>query len=213
MTDRTMVLGLVLAGGEGRRMGGRDKGLLPLGNRPMVAHVLERLMPQVACACISANRHPAAYAELGVPVWGDAPAWQGMGPLAALASLQARHAPASPGAALCRGAWVQLAPCDTPEFPSTLVARLAAAWEKDPSLEVAYPCTEAGPQPAMLLATWAALASVAEYLEEGGRSLRGWIARRHSIAVDCEDLAAGFVNANTPEALLRLEQKWKESHA
>ncbi|MFW6380343.1 MAG: NTP transferase domain-containing protein, partial [Halorhodospira sp.] len=84
---------MVLAGGTGRRMGGCDKGLVPLDGRPLVAHVLERLAPQVAAVRINANRHLDHYAALGVPVDGDHHPGQ-LGPLAGMASALAHAATA-----------------------------------------------------------------------------------------------------------------------
>ena len=65
------ITGVILAGGQGRRMGGADKGLQELCGRPMAAHVLERLAPQVGAVLISANRNLERYAELGCPVLPD----------------------------------------------------------------------------------------------------------------------------------------------
>jgi molybdopterin-guanine dinucleotide biosynthesis protein A len=118
------VTGLVLAGGRGRRLGGADKGLLALHGRPLVVHVRDRLSPQVQALLISANRHAADYAALGVPVLGDAaaglpPAADGQprGPLAGmLAGL--RHAPTP---------WLACVPTDAPALPADLVQRLAQA--------------------------------------------------------------------------------------
>ena len=69
---RCDVTGIVLAGGMGRRMGGIDKGLVELGGKPMVAHVLARLVPQVGRVLINANQNPDRYALLGFPVVADA---------------------------------------------------------------------------------------------------------------------------------------------
>ena len=195
----TQVLGLLLAGGEGRRMGGLDKGQLLLQGRPLAQHVLQRLQPQVQQLLISANRHLPEYAALGAPVQTDAPAWQGMGPLAALATLAGQ---AAPGPA---PDYLQLVPCDTPHLPADLVAQLLQRLQQDPSLELVYPSTKEGVQPACLLAQWSIVASVPGYLTQGGRSLRGWIATRKAAVVPFA-AAADFANANDPQTLARLEQ-------
>src|SRR5690606_31281849 len=70
MSER-QITGVILAGGRARRMGGRDKGLLPLAGRPMVEYVLEALRPQVDAVLISANRHQAEYGRYGHPVVTD----------------------------------------------------------------------------------------------------------------------------------------------
>src|SRR5581483_1360528 len=69
---RPGVTGVVLAGGRGTRMGGADKGLVELHGRPLAAHALDRLRPQVDALLISANRNHDRYAALGAPVIADA---------------------------------------------------------------------------------------------------------------------------------------------
>jgi len=92
------ITALVLAGGRGSRMGGVDKGLTPLQGKPLVAHIIERLEPQVAHVLINANRNAERYADFGKPVLADADPAAYAGPLAGmLAGLQActtpRHQP------------------------------------------------------------------------------------------------------------------------
>lgn len=65
------VTGVILAGGQSRRMGGGDKGLLDLAGRPMLAHVIDRLAPQVGRTIINANGDPARFATFGLPVVAD----------------------------------------------------------------------------------------------------------------------------------------------
>lgn len=69
---RSAVTGLILAGGQGSRMGGVDKGLEPLQGRPLIEHAIARLAPQVGTILISANRNADRYAQYGFPVVGDA---------------------------------------------------------------------------------------------------------------------------------------------
>src|SRR5262245_15276018 len=111
--DPPRVTGLVLAGGQGRRMGGVDKGLEPLRGRPMVEWVLERLGPQVAEIVVNANQHLAEYARFGHRVVSDEVGGFA-GPLAGLhAGLKAASHP-----------FVVTVPCDSPFLPSDLVSRL-----------------------------------------------------------------------------------------
>ncbi|MEO8718593.1 MAG: NTP transferase domain-containing protein, partial [Burkholderiales bacterium] len=97
------VSGIVLAGGQGRRMGGVDKGLVALHGRPMVSWVLERLAPQVAEIVINANQNLDAYGGLGHRVVADEVGGFA-GPLAGL------HA----GLGAVRGALAVTVPCDSP---------------------------------------------------------------------------------------------------
>ena len=109
-------LGVVLAGGLSRRMGGGDKGLLPLGGRPVLAHVIERLRPQCAAMVLNGNGDPARFAAFGLPVVADGEPGH-PGPLAGvLAGLD--------WAAAAGFGWVVTAPGDCPFLPADLVARL-----------------------------------------------------------------------------------------
>src|SRR5438477_11707836 len=105
MTDKQThgITGLVLAGGQGRRMGSVDKGLVLLQGRPLVRHVLERFSPQVDEILINANRNIAAYEALGHPVIRDRVEGYA-GPLAGLHAglMHARHPLAA------------TVPCDSP---------------------------------------------------------------------------------------------------
>ena len=116
-----LIAGLVLAGGRATRLGGGDKPLRLLGGRPMLARVLERLLPQVEQIAISANGDPARFAAFGLPVLpDDGPAGRA-GPLAGILSgLQwARREAAFEKLLTVAG--------DTPFFPTDLAARLNAA--------------------------------------------------------------------------------------
>ncbi|HEX9448013.1 MAG TPA: molybdenum cofactor guanylyltransferase MobA [Dongiaceae bacterium] len=114
------VLGVVLAGGLARRMGGGDKGLHLLGDRPVLAHVLERLRPQVSAVILNAQGDPARFAAFGCPVVADSVPGH-PGPLAGiLAGLDwaAEQRPAI--------GWVVTVPGDSPFLPRDLVGELAA---------------------------------------------------------------------------------------
>src|SRR5437879_5449530 len=107
------VTGVVLAGGQGSRMGGVDKGLQPFRGSSLVAHVIERLAPQVDELLINANRNPAEYARFGHRVVADE--IEGFaGPLAGFER----------GLAHAGGALVVTVPCDSPFLPTDLVRRL-----------------------------------------------------------------------------------------
>ncbi len=113
MDSQTCITGVVLAGGQGRRMGGVDKGLVALAGQSLVSHVLARIAPQVAQVMINANRHQNEYAALGYPVISDVVPGSA-GPLAGFhAALRAASTPL-----------VLMVPCDTPALPATLVNAL-----------------------------------------------------------------------------------------
>lgn len=108
------VMGVILAGGGGRRMGGADKALLRLAGVPLVAHAADRLAPQVEALALSANGDPARFAFTGLPVLADS---LSQGPLSGV--LAALDWAAEQGA----DAVVSVA-VDTPFFPCDLVPRL-----------------------------------------------------------------------------------------
>jgi molybdenum cofactor guanylyltransferase len=117
------VAGVILAGGLSRRMGGGDKCLRPIGGRPILAHIIERVRPQVAALVLNANGDAARFAPFGLPVAGDVV--EGFaGPLAGvLTGMEwARH-----NAPACK--WLASFASDAPFVPRDLVARLLAAVE------------------------------------------------------------------------------------
>ncbi|HSD34653.1 MAG TPA: molybdenum cofactor guanylyltransferase MobA [Alphaproteobacteria bacterium] len=120
-SDAARVAGVLLAGGLSRRMGGGDKTLKPLSGRPVLAHVIDRVRPQVAALALNANGDPARFAEYGLPVVADTV--EGFaGPLAGvLAGLDW----AARAASECR--WLLSAPTDAPFLPKDLAERLVAA--------------------------------------------------------------------------------------
>jgi molybdopterin-guanine dinucleotide biosynthesis protein A len=121
-----MIAGVILAGGQGRRMGGADKALMPLFGRPLIAHAIERITPQVNRLAISANGDPARFQAFGLPVLPD-PLPDFPGPLAGILAGLRWAAQAVPGAR-----WLLSIPCDAPFLPHDLAKRLmqAAATEE-----------------------------------------------------------------------------------
>ncbi|WP_170372303.1 molybdenum cofactor guanylyltransferase MobA [Ruegeria arenilitoris] len=112
-------LGVILAGGLATRMGGGDKGFLQLGGQSLLAHVIDRLAPQVAGLALNANGDPARFADLGLPVLPDSIAGYA-GPLAGV--LAGLDWAAGQGADC-----IVTAAADTPFFPRDLVERLTRA--------------------------------------------------------------------------------------
>lgn len=189
--DTHDITGLVLAGGQGSRLGGVDKGLQPWRGRPLVVHALERLKPQVGTLAISANRHLDRYQALGVAVWSDPASLPGyQGPLAGvLAGLQ--H---------CETPWLLTVPCDCPRFPADLVSQLAVALDTGTDLAIAS--TASGLEPAFCLMRRELEPALVDYLARGQRKLEGWSAPLRRVVVRFDDPAA-FFNINTPGDLTR----------
>ena len=169
------VTGLVLAGGQGSRMGGVDKGLAPFRGRPLVAHVIERLAPQVDEILVNANRNPGDYARFGHRVIADEiPGFAG--PLAGFER----------GLAHARGELVATVPCDSPFLPADLVARLRAALERA-GAELAVAKTGAQPHPVFCLMRRDVHASLAQFLASGQRKIDKWYAALAVVEVAFDD--------------------------
>ena len=183
------VTGIVLAGGQGRRMGGVDKGLQLLRGKPMVAWVLERLAPQVDELIINANQNLDAYRKLGHPVVSDAISGFA-GPLAGLqAGLKAASHPL-----------VVTAPCDSPFLPPDLVSRLCSSL-KDNDLAVAKTGDQA--HPVFCLLKKSLYENLDAFLRDGGRKIDAWYGKLRHVEVPFDDEAEAFRNINTPEELQR----------
>jgi molybdopterin-guanine dinucleotide biosynthesis protein A len=189
MTQGHDITGVVLAGGQGRRMGTVDKGLVLLRGRPMVQHVLERLAPQVGEILINANQHVAEYAALGHPVIPDAIGGFA-GPLAGL-HVALTHA-AHPT--------VATVPCDSPFLPADLVSRLCAALDAG-AAELAVARTFDQPHPVFALVRKRVLPHLTRFLEGGGRKIDAWYATLATVEVAFDDEADAFRNINTADEL------------
>ena len=186
------VTGLVFAGGLARRMQGRDKGLLPLHGRQLVAHVLDRMVPQADAILINVNNPPDAYAAFGHRIIADVIPGHA-GPLAGLhAGLLAAATPL-----------VATVPCDAPRLPADLVARLHAALMASAApAAVAFAADRL--QPTFMLCRREVRADLERYLAGGGRKIHTWISDIGALAVPFAD-ASAFANINTPEELADLE--------
>ncbi len=192
------ITGLILAGGRGSRMGGVDKGLQNHHGIPLALHALLRLQPQVGELMINANRNLGAYEALGAPVWPDVlPDYPG--PLAGLLA----------GLERCETPYLVTVPCDTPNFPADLVARLAQALQAE-GADIAMAATledgQARTQPVFCLLRTELMEDLVAYLQAGERKIDRWTAR-HRVAVVPFDDAAAFFNANTVAELQQLQTR------
>ena len=187
------ITGVILAGGEARRMGGRDKGLVEVAGRPMIEYVLESLRPQVSSVLINANRNDEFYARYGVPVIADALSGFN-GPLAGMAS----------GMRVADTPMIITVPCDSPFVPGDLVTRLAGA-KQDASAEIAVADNGERMQPVFALLDTSLLGSVEGFLARGERKIDRWFAEHRCTSVDFSDRPETFINVNTPEEVTRVE--------
>ena len=190
----SLVTGVILAGGQGRRMGGVDKGLKVLHGKPMVAWVLERFAPQVKEVLINANQNLERYAALGHRVIPDEIAGYA-GPLAGL------HR----GLTEAAYALVATVPCDSPFLPSDLIQRLRGAIYNTES-DVAVAKTADQPHPVFCLCRKSVLPGLTKFLAGGGRKIDAWYASLKVVEVAFDDNPGAFSNINTEEELLALER-------
>jgi molybdopterin-guanine dinucleotide biosynthesis protein A len=194
-------LGVVLAGGLARRMGGGDKARLRIGGRTIIERVLARLKPQCAALILNANGDPARFADTGLAVVPDSvPDFAG--PLAGiLAGLDwaAREAPDV--------ADIVSVPGDCPFLPEDLVARLSAARTREAA---PLACTRSGEWRHPVVGLWpvALRGDLRQALvAEGMRKIEAWTAR-HGVAVaDWPAVPVDpFFNINTPDDAAEAER-------
>lgn len=192
------IFGAILAGGQGRRMGGADKALLPLAGRALAAHVADRLAPQVEDLAISANGDPARLAFLGLPVIADA---ESRGPLSGVLAALDRAAPLGATA-------VVTAAVDTPFLPGDLVPWLCLAAEGSAGGSaggVALARSGGNDHPTFGLWPVGLRAELAAFLASGAKaSIRAFADAHGAARADFPD-DGSFMNVNTPEDLARAE--------
>lgn len=198
---RVEVVGLLLAGGQSRRMGGGDKNLQLLGGLPILERIIDRARPQVSRLVLNANGDPARFARFGLPVVPDVV--EGFaGPLAGvLTGLEwaAVNAPEAP--------WVASFASDAPFFPKDLVAQLLAAVAGN---KADMACATSGGQAHPVFALWPVRLAAelrAAVIDEELRKVYAWTGRYRLAHVDfpCAPVDP-FFNLNRPEDLAQAER-------
>ena len=198
--DPSRIAGLILAGGQSRRMGGGDKCLLSLGGRPILARIIERVRPQLGPLVLNANGDPARFAQFGLPVVADAvPDY--VGPLAGVLTgmLWTRE-----NAPQCD--WIVTAAGDAPFVPADLVELMLDAVHGTVA-DMAVAASGGRDHPVFGL--WPV--RLAEELrtalvDEGVRKVDMWTDRYRVVRADWPDVPVDpFFNLNTPEDFARAE--------
>ncbi len=174
---------------------GAEKAFVLLDGRPLIAHAIERLRPQVGALAISANGDPQRFASFALPVLADAVMDRDAGPLAGIAAGLAFAA--EEGRAL-----VATAPCDAPCAPRDFVQRLVAAMTAE-GATVALAESPAGLEPLFGLWDVELLPTVRDFLSRGGRSPRDFVIAQGGARARFarHDGAEPFVNLNSPAEL------------
>lgn len=195
------VVGIILAGGEGRRMGYQNKGLLPLAGKPMITHVIEKISTQVDRIYISANDDLTQYRAFNLPVIKDEASWSNQGPLAGIASVLRQ---------LSEDDIIQVVSCDGPMIPDNLVATLSAARiASDSEIKVVYPETGERGHYLYLQGQVKDLQEIEKVLAQKDFRIRALLAKLNAKAVLFTDEDA-FLNCNSPEDIERLEEFMNE---
>jgi molybdopterin-guanine dinucleotide biosynthesis protein A len=166
-------------------MGGVDKGLIKLNDKPLVAHVIDAIQPQVGAILINANRNQARYATFGYPVIADS-LFDYQGPLAGfITAMQAIETED-----------MLTLPCDGPMLPSDLVERLYQA-RQTAEAEIAVAHDGKRLQPVYALIPKRLADSLQSYLDGGDRKIDLWYERHRVAHADFSDIPRTFINVNT----------------
>ena len=180
------ITALILAGGKGRRLGGKDKGLVEYQGKILIQHVLDKITPQVDSVLINANRNQNEYKNLGYDVISDDLS-DFQGPLAGFAiAMKSSNTD-----------YIITMPCDGPHLPDDYVSRLVESNKDKDSIVVAYDGERL--QPVHALIPISLLDSLIEFLESGDRKIDRWYTKHNMIKADFSDKPEVFFNVNTEE--------------
>ena len=204
--DKQAIAGVILAGGQGRRLGGVDKASSLLDGRPLIDHVIPRVQPQVSSLIINASGDPDRFARHGFPVVPDVV--EGFaGPLAGILTGMnwiSEHRP--------EVAWLASFAVDTPFLPLNLVATLAEALVREGG-DIA--CARSGDRTHPVVALWPVRLITdlrSALIDEDIRKIDRWTARHNTIHVDFSSVSIGeesydpFFNINRPDDLIEAER-------
>ena len=194
------IVGVVLAGGLARRMGGGDKCLKRVGGKAILDHVIERLTPQVGPIVLNANGDPARFAAHRLPVAADVvPGFAG--PLAGVLTGMEWAAANAPGCG-----WIVTVAGDAPFVPADLVARLVAAVE---SQQAEMACVTSNGRDNPVTGLWPVRLAAdlrRAVVEDGIHKVDTWTARYRLARADfAAEPFDPFFNVNTPDDLAMAE--------
>ncbi|MGG4609280.1 molybdenum cofactor guanylyltransferase MobA [Providencia sp. Me31A] len=195
MSFRQSITGVILAGGRGSRMGGQDKGLVPLLKKPLYQYILARLSPQVGQVIINANRNQARYSESHLTVISDLNN-DFSGPLAGMQAAL-HHA---------KTEWLLFVPCDVPNFPLNLAEKMFR--EKGDHL-ACYAQDSEREHPTFALLHYSLKNQLDDYLARGDRKLMLFMRKIAAKGVIFSSETDSFVNLNTLEDSHNWEQQQK----
>ncbi|PMJ92111.1 molybdenum cofactor guanylyltransferase MobA [Vibrio sp. 10N.261.55.A7] len=187
MLKPTQTSWVILAGGQATRMGGQDKGLIALNDKPLIQHVFDRLLPQTKNITINANRNLSVYEQIA-PVVSDQ--FEGYpGPLGGIHS----------GLLNATSDWVGFVPCDSPMINNDLVERFCMSITEDVDILVAHDGEYK--QPVFTMFNKRVLNKLDAFLERGDRKIILLYKECRTEYIDFSDSPDCFLNLNTPEEL------------
>lgn len=185
--------GVILAGGQAKRMGGHDKGLIMLAGKPLYQYILERLQPQVSQVIINANRNLDIYRQSGCRVISDNNA-AFLGPLAGML-VGLENSPTD---------WVLFVPCDTPFMPLNLAEKL---WQFKGKSRCAFAFENKRSHPTLALIHTSLKAPLRRYLAAGERKLLLFLEQQQVTEVSFNEQPDAFQNFNTLEECGNWQQR------
>ena len=183
---------VILAGGQARRMGGKDKGLIEFHGQPMVEHICHALKHQCDAIIINANRNLARYSQFGFPVVSDE-LDDYQGPLSGMAT----------GLATIETEWMITVPCDGPFVAPDYVKSMHQNRGENHRLSVAFFGDRL--QPVYALIHKSLHIDLLDYLKSGERKIDRWYQQHPYHRVDFAHFPDMFININTPEQLKETE--------
>lgn len=189
------ITAIILAGGKATRMGGLDKGQVLFQQKPLITHIISRLIPQVDEILINANREIETYKTLGYQILQDEIA-DFAGPLAGM-QLGLKYA---------SNDYLLTVPCDSPLLPNDLASRLHTALIAHHA-DIAIVSSDGNVHPVFCLCKKSVLPALNDYLNQGGRKVSEWQQGLNHVYVDCSDCAEAFTNLNTQQDLTDFEAK------
>lgn len=189
------ITGMVLAGGLARRFNSEDKGLITLNGKPLVWYALDALVQVANPVVINANRNKSIYERLGHPVVEDLDQ-SFSGPLAGVLSVMRQ----------AKTELVLSVPCDCPLIDIQVLSRMINC-QKEMSADCCIPFDGERVHPVFLLIRTALQDDLATYLGSGERKIDRWLEQHKLVKVDCSDSADSFLNVNTPEQLIHLQNR------
>jgi molybdenum cofactor guanylyltransferase len=187
--DSQQVTAVILAGGQGKRLQGQDKGLIVYNQQPIVETILQCIKPFTSQILINANRNIETYVKYGYPVIMDELSGY-QGPLAGIASALQQ----------AKTSHILVMPCDGPFITSNYITRMCQHLEqKNSPLAVAHDGQRL--QPIHALISTELQCDIECFLHSGKRGVKHWYTQHSFTQVDFSDMPEIFTNINTAEQL------------